>query len=170
MRTGRPIPPPAWLVVIVLLFSVGPAFADGVEVAILPSPAIVQPDETFDLELTIPVAGDSINGYETTIEYDNTVLTFIQLNPLSLQEGELMTDACGNNWHLFNEDNGTISISHILLCQGQKVTGPGVLYRLRFQASSIPDVTYVTVQHIEFYDAGTYVLPITARATVNFRM
>lgn len=150
------------LVLVLLCLFAAPVFAEGVELALLPAVAEVQPEEIFDLEIAIPAAGDSLNGYETTIEFDPAVLDFIELSPRSLQEGELMTSACSTRWHLFNETNGTITISHILLCAGVKVAGPGVLYRLRFQAHDTTAVTSVVFSALEVYDAGNYVTPVVS--------
>ncbi len=145
------------------LLSLLPALAvgSGVDIAILPWPKIVTPGQVFDLDLAIPVVGDSLNGYETTITYDTSRLTFIQLSPVSLQEGSLMVEACPTGrWHQFSASNGVIKIGHVLLCAGKFVAGPGVLYRLRFQAGSVPDNTEIVIQSIDVYRAGYYVLPV----------
>jgi hypothetical protein len=152
------------LVAALLSLGATTAGAVGVGVALLPATVDVQPGGIFDLEITIPVAGDSLNGYETTIQFDPTLLDFIELSPRSLQEGELMTSACSSRWHLFNETNGTITISHVLLCAGVKIAGPGVLYRLRFQARDMAAETEVVFSALEVYDAGTFVLPVTSAA------
>jgi hypothetical protein len=137
------------------------AFGSGVDVAVLPWPKIVVPGEVFDLDLSIPVAGDSLNGYETTITYDTSLLTFIQLSPVSLQEGPLMVEACPTGrWHQFSATSGIITISHVLLCAGEFITGPGVLYRLRFQAGPVSANTEVVIQSMDVYRAGYYVSPV----------
>jgi hypothetical protein len=161
MHGRRFIVIPAVLVGFLLTLSPALAFGNGVDIAILPFPKIVAPGEIFDLELSIPVAGDSLNGYETTITFDASLLTFIKLSPLSLQEGSLMTAACPTGrWHQFSASGGVISISHVLLCAGEFIAGPGVLYRLRFQAGPITSTTEVVIQSIDVYRAGYYVLPV----------
>ena len=147
---------------LLLLSGPGPerAFAAGIDVALLPATAAVEPLESFELELTIPLAGDSFNAYQTTITYDPAVLTFEELVPVSLQEGALMTAACANRWHDFGETAGVIELGHALLCAGTSVTGPGITYRLRFTAPATAQVTHVSIQDIVFGDAGVGVYPV----------
>jgi hypothetical protein len=138
-----------------------PAHASGVTAAILPDSGFVSPGSEFILELWMTGPGDPINAYAAVIDYDPAALTFLQASPLSLQEGEYMTapPACGNTAHYFTNAGDSLVISHVLLCGGISLPGPGQLYKLRFRAASAPQWTWVRIRHIQFYQGGTFVNP-----------
>ena len=143
-----------------MLNGAGIADAQGVHVAIIPATSQVAPGATFDLELRVTEAGSAFNGFDAVIGYDPAALTLIPLSPTSLQQGTLMTNACGNTFHRFTPGSNSVSIADVLLCSGVSVTGPGQIYRLRFQASNTPQVTHVTFQPgLQFYNAGLFVDP-----------
>jgi hypothetical protein len=152
-----------------MLMVAGIAGAQGVHVAIIPATSQVAPGATFDLELRVTEAGSAFNGFDAVIGYDPAALTLIPLSPTSLQEGTLMTGACGNRFHRFTPGSNSVSIADVLLCSGVSVTGPGQIYRLRFQASNTPQVTHVTFEPgLQFYNAGLFVNPaISTDGTVN---
>lgn len=135
-----------------------PAHASGVTAAILPDSGFVSPGSEFTLGLMVAEPGDSINAYDAVIEYDPAVLTFLPTSPLSLQEGAYMT-ACGNTAHYFTSAGDSLVISHVLLCSGVSLPGPGQLYKLRFRASMAPQWTWVRIRSIQFYDDGLFVNP-----------
>ncbi|HKI84542.1 MAG TPA: FlgD immunoglobulin-like domain containing protein [Candidatus Krumholzibacteria bacterium] len=146
-----------------LLASVG-VCAAGVELSLLPAESTVAPGDSFWIELTIPAAADSFNGYDAVIGYDPTALSFLQQSNLTLQEGPLMVDACPSlRFHRFSiaADSTSVSISHVLLCAGVKVAGPGVIYRLQFTAKNTLATTWIRVlDGTHFYDGGLYVQPL----------
>jgi hypothetical protein len=137
------------------------AHASGVAAAILPDSGFVSPGGEFGLELWISAPGDSIDGYDAVLGYDPAVLTFLQASPLSLQEGAYMKTppACGNTAHYFTSAGDSLAISHVLLCGGVSLPGPGQLYKLRFRASSTPQWTWVRIRSIQFYKNGLFVSP-----------
>jgi len=145
--------------------SATPASA-GVTLDLVPSEVTVQPGDSFFIELTIPAAADSFNGYDAVLGYDPTLVTFLQETKLADQEGPLMVDACSSlRFHRFTlaPDSTTITINHVLLCAGVKVAGPGVLYRLRFRAKSTLSLTWMRVlPGTRFYDEGLYVDPLVS--------
>jgi hypothetical protein len=143
-----------------MLVSAGVAGAQGVHVALTPAASEVAPGAVFDLDIEIDEAGSAFNGFDAVIGYDPAALTLIPLSPTSLQEGTLMTGACSNQFHRFQQATGTASVSDLLLCAGASITGPGQIYHLRFQASNTPQVTQVTfLPGLQFYNAGLYVNP-----------
>ena len=74
-----------------------------------------------------------------------------------------MTGACPSTFHHFTPGADRVTIADILLCDGQSVTGPGQIYRLRFRASNTPQSTTVRfLSGLRFYDAGLYVTPVTS--------
>lgn len=135
----------------------------GITVAITAPPSVT-PGSTFDLQLQVTAAGSAFNAFDAIVEFDPAVLTPVPLSPLSLQQGTLMTAACGTLFHRFRTGTGRDTISLSLLCNGVTVTGPGQIYRLRFVASSTPQVTQVRFATTpRFYDAGILVTPVTAQ-------
>lgn len=139
-----------------------PAARADVDLAVLPAVVTVQPGDVFDVELTITEDGSAFNGYDAVIGFDPAALTFIELTQAE-QEGPLMTDACQLNFHVFDvpPPGDTINLTHIMLCAGTTVSGPGVVYRLRFQAGQLNTITYLNLlPGTAFYNAGLYVNPV----------
>jgi len=61
----------------------------------------------FDLELRVTQAGSAFNGFDADVSFDPSAITFVPLSPTSLQQGSLMTSACGNTFHRFTASAGT---------------------------------------------------------------
>jgi hypothetical protein len=86
-----------------------------------------------------------------------------------------MTTGCGLRFHVFQADTlaGRLRVSHSLLCAGQSRTGPGVVYRVRFQCRDVDVVTPLKLllaapYKTAFYNAGLFVTPLaTADAVVR---
>jgi hypothetical protein len=152
--------------------SVAPAQAQGVSVALTPDGQQVLPGAIFTIDVTITAAGSPFNGFDAIIGYDPAALTLLPTAPTSLQQGSLMTSACGNTFHVFRQGAATDTVTCVLLCSGVSVTGPGQLYKLQFQASNTPQVTTVRLlPGLRFYDAGLYVNPLySTDATIGIGM
>jgi hypothetical protein len=135
----------------------------GVQVALVPDSPQVAPGSELRVRLVVLAAGDPFNGYDAVIEYDPAALTYLPTSPTSLQEGSLMTGACGVRFLNFIPSSGSLSLTHVLLCSGVTVTGPGELYVLRFRASETEQLTTVSFGTApRFYNAGIRVLPVMA--------
>ena len=157
---------PARVVLLLLLACPAPSASAAVDLAILPSTVTVQPNEVFDVELTITPAGSAFNGYDAVIGFDPAVLTFIQ-RPRADQEGPLMTAACPNRFHVFSiaPAGDSLDLSHVLLCAGTSVTGPGVVYRLRFRCNDVETETWLRLLGesptlTRAYNDGLFVQPL----------
>ena len=141
----------------------------GIVVEIQPAGLTVSPGASFDLDLVVAEPGSSFNAFDAIIGHDPAALTLVEMAPLSLQEGALMTAACGNRFHRFRRGTERDTATVALLCNGVSVAGPGTIYRLRFLASSTPQTT--TVQLLpgtRFFDAGIAVSGVTiADATIT---
>ena len=61
---------PTRVVLLLLLVCFAPTALAAVDLAILPSTVTVQPNEIFDVELTITPAGSAFNGYDAVIGFD----------------------------------------------------------------------------------------------------
>ena len=151
--------PLALAAAIVLSAAPSPLHADGVTAALLPTGQTVTPGAEFDLVLQCTETGALFNAFRAVVSWDPAALTFIPLSPLSLQEGSYLKDACGSTFHVFRQGAIADTISDALLCNGIFLAGPGPLYRLRFRAADVPQVTSVRFLGLQFYKAGIYVNP-----------
>lgn len=151
------------------LAAAAPAARAGVTAALQPATQSVAPGAEFDLVIAVTQSGSAFNAFDAVIGFDPAALTLLQLSPLSLQEGALMTGACPSTFHRFTPGTDRATIADVLLCDGQSVTGPGQIYKLRFRASNTPQTTTVQfLPGLRFYDAGLYVTPVTSsNATVT---
>ena len=138
------------------------ASAEGVTAALLPDPQTVALGAEFTVELRVTQPGSPFNGFDARVSYDPSALTFVPTSPTSLQQGSLMTNACGNTFHRFLAGAGVDTITDVLLCAGTSVTTPGQLYKLRFRASNTPQITRVNCVPgtLKFYNAGLFVTPV----------
>lgn len=136
----------------------------GIKVGLTPVNQSVALGATFDVFLDITEAGSNFNGYDAVIGYNPAQLTFLPLTPTSSQQGCLMTGgcsaACGNTFHTFTAAGDSLVVSNVLLCNNTSLTGPGNLYKLRFQAANTPQVATITIRRANFYNAGLFVLPV----------
>lgn len=153
--------------IVALAVSAAAAHAQGVTVALTPNGQQVTPGSVFTIDLTVTAAGSAFNGFDAVIGFDPSALTLVPTAPTSLQQGTLMTAACPNTFHRFRQGAATDTIACVLLCSGVSVTGPGQLYRLKFLASSTPQVTTIQfLPGLQFYNAGLYVNPVHASNAV----
>ncbi len=149
--------------VLSLGLSVRPASGEGVTVALTPNMVEVPAGALFDLDITVTEAGSAFNGFNAVIGFDPAAVTCVPRDPLSLQEGRLMRDACATRFHRFEQGADSDTIGDFLLCNGVSVTGPGQIYHLQFRASETPQVTRIRfLAGLRFYNDGVYVLPIHA--------
>jgi hypothetical protein len=144
-----------------------PAARAGVTVALEPDSQSVAPGAEFDLVIAVTQSGSAFNGFDAVIGFDPAALTLLPLSPPSLQEGSLMTGACASTFHRFTPATDRVTIADVLLCDGQSVSGPGQIYKLRFRASNTQQTTTVQfLPGLKFYDAGLYVTPVTSSHAV----
>jgi len=149
-----------------------PSSRAAISVGLTPASQTVTPGTDFDLFIDITSAGSSFNGFDAVVTYDPAALTFLPTSPTTLQQGCLMTgtcsSACGSTFHLFSGAADSLSVSDVLLCNQVFLTGPGHLYKLRFHASSTPQITHVNFRSSSFYNAGLFVTPVgTSNATIG---
>jgi hypothetical protein len=154
---------------VALAFLPAAARAAGVASELQPALGFVAPGAEFDVDLVVPSAGASFNGFHATLGYDPAALTFLQASPVSAQQGCLVTGACspacGLTFHLFQAAGDSLSVDLSLLCDQVSLTGPGQLYRLHFRASNTAQVTYVTTRRASFLAAGVFVNPVTTTSS-----
>ncbi len=151
------------LVSILLAFATAGGARAAVTLAVSPETLTVAPGATFTLTLQVPVTGAAFNGYDAIVEYDPSQLTFLPTSPITQQEGSSMRAACSNTFFVFSAAGDSLSISHVLLCNGATLSGPSQLCVLRFRASNAPGVTWVRLRRVQFYSEGLYVNPAITR-------
>lgn len=158
----------AVLVSAAALAASGPPAHAGVTIALEPATQVVATGAEFDLYVTVTGGGSAFNAFDAVVGYSPAALTLVELSPISLQEGPLMTGACSSRFHRFRRGVDRDTVTDVLLCNGVSVSGPGTIYRLRYQASTTPQTTSVSLlPGVAFYDAGLAVTPVTtANATV----
>ena len=151
------------ILLVLPLLSFRYAVAQDIRVTFTPAVLEVVPGAVFDLNITVTQAGLIFNAFDIVVGYDPAALTLLPLSPVSQQEGSLMVEACGNRFHQFESEAGAAVITDVLLCNGVSISGPGQIYRLRFQASSVHRVTSVRfMPGLGFYNAGLAVNPVHA--------
>jgi hypothetical protein len=127
MRTVRGVLAAAILVAAVLAVS-GRGVA-GISISVKPSIVCVEPDDVFSVFVWKDSVDLEFDGYQTVITFDPEMLELI-----SAQEESVMTDSCWNRWWFPDPGPDSIFISHVLMCGGITVTGPGALSSLTFRA------------------------------------
>jgi hypothetical protein len=143
------------------------ARTDSVRLALAPSAQQLAAGDTVTVELVVPRAGLEFNAYDACVRYDPEVLTFLQADDLTDQEGPLMREACYQTFHLFGiaPDSSHVEINHVLLCNDTFLTGPGVLYRLQFRCRDVDADTRLELlrdapTETRFFRAGILVEPL----------
>lgn len=150
-----------WHVLLLCAAWPGTAWAAGVHLRIAPAAATVAPGDTFLVELQIFQADDSFNAFDINLAFDPSRLTFVTTSPVSNQRGPLMTDACPNTFHIFTPASNELRITLSLLCADTFVTGPGVIYRVKFRANAgLGPTNLVCNAGTQFFRAGFYVSPL----------
>ena len=159
MRFARVFAP---LFVALAMVGAGIAGAAGIHAALTPALVVVQPGDTFSIDFAITVPDASFNAFDSVVEYDPSLITFLPTVPTALQQGALMTGACGSTFHLFSAAADSLKFTSAILCSGISQTGPGQLYRLTFQAGPTYADTPITLRptRTKFYDAGVRITPV----------
>jgi len=145
------------------------AASASIDFSLLPASTVAQPGDTVTVELTVVNESDPFNGYDARVAYDADRLVFLQMEPVTAQEGPLMTEACPNRFHIFTigPDSTYLEVNHVLLCAGTTVTGPGVVYRLQFVCGDEAGPTQLDfTDFTHFYDDGYYVTPLNLTGAV----
>jgi hypothetical protein len=159
MRFARVIAP---LLLVLAVVGAEVASAAGIHAALTPALVVVQPGDLFSIDFAISEADASFNAFDSVVEYDPSLITFLPVVPSALQQGTLMTGGCGSTFHLFSAAADSLKFTSAILCAGISQTGPGQLYHLSFQAGATYADTPITLRptRTRFYDAGVRITPI----------
>ncbi len=134
----------------------------GVVVSIPPDSLVVAAGSEFEVSVVVTEAGSSFNAISLVIGFDPDALMPLPISPLTGQVGAALLDACTSVFHDFRIGSLSDTINCALLCGGASTSGPGQIYRLRFRASPVPQVTELTFVESKFYQAGVLVTPVTS--------
>jgi hypothetical protein len=123
---------------------------------LLPELSEIEAGEIATVTFEIDSTGVQFNAYEITIRFDPGVIRF-----LDVEEGPLATSACPSNFFTSSEAESTVTISHVILCAGVSLEGPGVLSILSFEglANGESPLEHLTDPDRTFGDAGRRVNP-----------
>ena len=125
----------------------------------------VAPGDSFYVPLTVFQADAQFNAFDADVNFDPARLTFISTSPSTNQIGPLMTPPTGcSKFHIFAAHSNYLEIHYSLLCNQYFVTGPGVIYKVRFKAG--PDTGSTTISFTPgtaFFNAGFLVTPLDAQ-------
>ena len=130
----------------------GIALAD-VAVSLQPAESCAGPDETFTVTITVDQEGSAFDGYEAVVLFDPE---YLEVESLS-QNGMLIQELCGTTWWYTEVEDSTIFISHVALCGGDSLTGPGPLSSITFRAAGPFGLTDIAFDYVEFYRSGSEV-------------
>ena len=115
-----------------------------------------EPGGVFELTFEVDETARQFNGYEVRLHWNPDVLTLD-----SVRQGSLMADACPNNFTNLTFTDSTAVYSHVLLCGGVSLDGPGVLsvFTFRAHAAGSTVVDIVSDPNRTFFDDGIYISP-----------
>jgi hypothetical protein len=159
----------AWLLAVVNAAAAGGAPAHAFTVAGATDTVVVASGGTFTVDFVVRDPDSPFNAFDLSVHFDPSRLTSTPMSPLSLQRGSLMVNACAINepFHLFSSAADSAVGTLVILCDGVSVTGPGVIYRLRFDAAPVNAWTQLTLgPGTGFYNGGPRVNGVTLRPVV----
>jgi hypothetical protein len=130
---------------------------------------VVASGGTFTIDFVVSAPDLPFNAFDLSVHFDPTRLTNSPMSPLSLQRGALMVNACALNqpFHIFSPGPDSVVGTLVILCDGVSVTGPGTIYRLRFNAAATDAYTQLTLgAGTTFYNGGPRVSGVSKRGVV----
>ena len=138
----------------------GPAWAGVPEfnAYLLPELTTASVGDTVEVTFEVDATAEHFNAYEVTLQWNPSLLEF-----LSVAEGSLFTGACGNRFFqpVGAGTDSTVTYSHVLLCSGVSVNGPGILstWKFRALADGVSDLILASNPDRTFFDDGLFVWP-----------
>ena len=130
---------------------------------------VVASGGTFTVDFVASDPGPPFNAFDLSVHFDPAVLTSNPLSPTSLQRGALLLNACSLNapFHIFTPGPDSVVGTMVILCDGVTVTGPGAIYRLRFNAAATNAYTQLTLgAGTSFYNGGPRVPGVVKKNVV----
>ena len=125
---------------------------------LLPAISTIGVGDTAYVRFEVDETAREFNGYEIDIQYDPDIVEFLP----PVIEGQLMIEACPTpRWKVLTQTDSTLTFSHVIMCAGVALNGPGVLsiYRFRGLAEGASPITLISDPDDCFYYAGTTINP-----------
>ena len=141
-----------WIGFLVAFVGAAVSTSADVSVSFQPTPICAEFGQALTAYVWVDSAGSEFDGYEALIRFDPTVVEYV-----STQEDTLLWELCYSTWWFVEPGDSTVFISHVALCGGLTVTGPGALSSITFLAGDAAAETNISFDYIEFYRAGTEV-------------
>jgi hypothetical protein len=140
----------------VLFASAASGGVDPFHALLRPESSVQEVESLFELSFEVDETARQFNGYEIRLHWDPDVLSLD-----SVREGSLMADACANNFTNLTFTDSTAVYSHVLLCGGVSLDGPGVLSIFTFGADAVGStvVDLVSDPDRTFFDDGLFISP-----------
>ncbi len=136
----------------------GPACADPAPflARLSPDTAWVAVGDTTTVIFYATESAQQFNAYDLAVSFDPALL-----NLVSVEQGDLMTGACGTTFAYLDSTTGEFTYSHSLLCADTSLDGPGELCLLGFRglADGIAPLTILSDPNCTFFDAGICINP-----------
>lgn len=153
----------AWWITLALgaPFAAGGPVRAGVHLTLQTSDSIIAVGDTLTLEANIAAPGDQFNAFDLLVGFDASRLALVPTTPVNNQRGPLVTSACSNTFHIFTPGSSVETVNLSLLCANTFMTGPGVIYRIRFRALNVMGPTVLRcLPGTQFYRAGVLINPL----------
>lgn len=124
---------------------------------LLPATSAIDVGDTARVRFEVDATAQQFNGYEITIRYRPDVVDFVP----PVVEGPLMLGACGSTFRFLTQTDSTLTYTHVILCAGVALDGPGLLstYAFRGLANGVSPVVITSDPNCAFFDAGECVNP-----------
>ncbi len=121
-----------------------------------PEDCYLVPGDTIAVDLLVDETAVQFNGFEVTVQFDPDVLAFN-----GFEEGPLMINSCPTHFVEASFTDSTITLTHVLLCDGVSANGPGEIASFTFLAATpgTSAVEIVSDPDRTFLDAGLWIWP-----------
>lgn len=95
---------------------------------LLPATNQAEIDSLVEIRFEVDSSATEFDSYEITVQFDPAIVSFD-----SVEEGDLMADACPSNFFIHSSTDSTVTVAHALLCGTEPIDGPGVLSVFSFR-------------------------------------
>ena len=156
IRPTSRLPAAFGLFILLIILSANSHATDEFHAFITPETSYVELNDLVDVHFDVDSTARRFNGFEVTVQYDPSVVSFNSVVP-----GSLLTAACTDRFTHLDTTDSTLTYVLVLLCDQTDVYGPGRLCSMRFSADShgFSPVAIVSDPDRTFFDAGLYVYP-----------
>ena len=137
-----------------------------INVTFIPSDTTVAAGADFWISIHVTSASMGYDGFESVINYNRSVLSFLPTSPSTSAQGCLMSGACAdalgnractsNNFVVVQSGADSVYATDVLNCINNYLTAPGKIFRYHFSAINA-GVSAISVKNIRFSTSGPIV-------------